>query len=67
MNDKDLLKLLRTYGEMNVEEDGNHYSVTLFSDNGEMISGTVGSFELFNALNVVYGDILDMMLNEVGL
>jgi hypothetical protein len=67
MNDNDLLTLLRTYGEVNVETDDNHYSVTLFCEDGEMMSGTVGSFELFNALNVVYGDILDAMLKEVGL
>ena len=64
----DMINILSTYGWVEIESCDDHYSVTLmYEEGGDSVSGTVGSLSLYSALEVIYQDITDDMLKEVGL
>jgi hypothetical protein len=64
----DMLNILNTYGWVEVDPCKCHYSVTLmYHKGGDSVCGTVGSESLLSALAVIYEDVMDDMLEEVGI
>ena len=63
-----MFNILSTYGWVEVDSCSGHYSVTLmYNEDGESVCGTVGSESLLSALGVIYEDVMDDMLEEVGI